>query len=71
MEVAEDIITICEHPLNFEAILKQLFDKYSLTMTYEQYVLVGSTVKSYLAWLKDKGKIITYFEDNILLWKSA
>ena len=71
MEVAEDIITICEHSLNFEAILKQLFDKYSLTMTYEQYVLVGSTVKSYLAWLKDKGKIVTYFEDNILLWKRA
>lgn len=71
MEVAEDIITICEHSLNFEAILKQLFDKYSLTMTYEQYVLVGSTVKSYFAWLKDKGKIVTYFEDNILLWKRA
>ena len=40
-------------------------------MTFEQYVLVGSTVKSYLAWLKDTGRLTALFEDNRLLWRRA
>ena len=40
-----------------------------LTLTFEQYVLVGSTVKSYLAWLKDTGRLTVLFEDNRLLWR--
>ena len=39
-------------------------------MNFEQYVLVGSTVRSYLSWLKDSGKLETQFENNILLWKA-
>ena len=38
-------------------------------MTYEQYVLVGSTVRSYLAWLKDTGRVEGRFEDNLLRWQ--
>ena len=39
-----------------------------LTMNFEQYVLIGSTVRSYLSWLKDQGKITAVFENNLLLW---
>ena len=38
-------------------------------MNFEQYVLVGSTVRSYLAWLKDTGKVTAFFEHNLLLWE--
>jgi len=48
--------------------LKQLFDDYGLAMTFEQYVLVGSTVRSYLAWLNDTGRLAVQFEDNMLMW---
>lgn len=34
------------------------------------YELVGSTVKSYLPWLKDGGQVQTEFRDN-LLWQKA
>ena len=51
-----------------ENLLQKLFEDYGLTMTYEQYVLVGSTVRSYLSYLKNKGDLDTYFEDNLLLW---
>ena len=37
-------------------------------MNFEQYVLVGSTVRSYLAWLKDTGKLRVEFDDGMLLW---
>ena len=38
-------------------------------MNLEQYVLVGSTVRSYLAWLKDSGGLNVLFENNMLLWQ--
>ena len=38
-------------------------------MDFQQYVLVGSTVRSYLSWLKDTGKLSAAFEDNLLLWR--
>lgn len=66
--VAEQIVAFCAKPLCFEMILQQLFAAYTLTMNFEQYVLVGSTVRSYLAWLKDTGRLKVLFEDHMLLW---
>lgn len=71
MEIAEKITDICKEPISFEAILQKLFTDYGLTMNFEQYVLVGSTVRSYLAWLKDTGRLNVLFEHNMLLWKSV
>lgn len=68
-EIANQIVEFCEEPLCFETILKKMFDEYSLVMNFEQYVLVGSTVRSYLAWLKDTGRLDAKFEDNMLLWE--
>ena len=68
-EVAERIVGLCAQPLSFEVILQRLFAAYQLTMNFEQYVLVGSTVRSYLSWLKDTGKLTAVFSDNLLLWE--
>lgn len=68
-EIAEKITEICKEPLCFEQILQKVFTEYNLTMTFEQYVLVGSTVRSYLTWLKDTNKIKAIFENNLLLWE--
>ena len=68
LEIAERITELCRNPLCFEEILQRLFAVYGLNMNFEQYVLVGSTVRSYLAWLKDTGKIDARFENNRLLW---
>lgn len=68
-EIADKICELCGQPLGFEEILQKLFADYGLTMNFEQYVLVGSTVRSYLAWLKDTGKLAARFEDNRLLWQ--
>ena len=68
-EVADRILSICEEPLYFEKILQEVFKGYGLAMNFEQYVLAGSTVRSYLSWLKDTGKLTTTFQDNMLLWQ--
>lgn len=69
LEIAEKITDICTQPLCFEAILQRLFCDYALDMNFEQYVLVGSTVRSYLSWLKNAGKLTVLFENNMLLWQ--
>jgi Zn-dependent hydrolases, including glyoxylases len=68
-EIADKLMEICEAPQFFEAILQRTFSDYNLEMNFEQYVLVGSTVRSYLSWLRDADKIEAYFKDNQLLWK--
>ena len=70
-EAAERILSICEKPIFFERILQEVFKGYGLTMNFEQYVLVGSTVRSYLSWLKDTGKMTAGFQDNMLLWQKV
>ena len=69
LEIADKITGICREPLCFEAILQKLFTDYGLTMNFEQYVLVGSTIRSYLAWLKDTDRVNVLFENNMLLWQ--
>jgi len=68
-EIAEKIMEICRGKLCFEQILQKLFTEYDLAMNFEQYVLVGSTVRSYLSWLKDTGRVSATFENNLLLWE--
>lgn len=68
-EIADRILSICREPICFERILQELFKSYGLTMNFEQYVLAGSTVRSYLSWLKDTGKLATEFQDNMLFWQ--
>ena len=70
-ETAEKILSLCRAPTTFERILQGLFAQYGLSMTFEQYALAGSTVRSYLAWLKDSGRLNAAFEDNMLVWERA
>lgn len=70
-EVAEHILSICGEPLCFEHILQKMFTVYGLGMNFEQYALVGSTIRSYLAWLKDDGRLTVEFDNNMLLWKKS
>ena len=70
-EVAEKILSICKEPIFFERILQEVFKGYGLSMNFEQYVLVGSTVRSYLSWLKDTGRLSAEFQGCMLLWQSV
>ena len=69
-QIAARILELCQTPMIFEDILQSLFQAFDLTMNFEQYVLVGSTVRSYLAWLHDMGKLDAQFEAARLIWKS-
>ena len=69
MEIAERILEFCAEPLNSEELIRRLFKHYGLTMNIQQHVLVGSTVRSYLGWLKDRGEVEFIFDDEMMLWQ--
>ena len=70
-EILDKLLEICKEPMHFELILKKVFEVFDLTMDHSQYVLIGSTVRSYLSYLSDQGKVECYVEDNMLLWKTV
>lgn len=70
-EIADRIVTLCGEGSEFDALLRRLFDGYALTMTFEQHALVGSTVRSYLAYLTENGRLRPRIEGNALLWGRA
>ncbi len=67
-EISDTIINILKEPMIFEKLLQKIFIHYNLEMNINQYALIGSTIKSYLSFLYDLGKIKYYFLDKELLW---
>ena len=63
------ILSLCAEASCFETVLRGVFHAYGLTLSMEQYVLVGSTVRSFLSWHKDAGRLQVHFTDNRLLWE--
>lgn len=69
-EVINKILSYCKNESTFEEVLKFIFDEYKLTMNPNQYVLIGSTIKSYLSYLYDEGKVEYEFRENRMVWKA-
>ena len=70
-ETAERILSICREALSGDDVIKKIFQAYGLGMNAQQYVLIGSTVRSYLSWLKDKGLLEIVIDDSMLLWRTV
>lgn len=68
-EILDKIYEFCENEMTFEEILQAIFQAYQLTMDANQYVLIGSTIKSYLAYLYDEDKITYEFKENKMVWR--
>ena len=71
LEIVDKVLELCAEPSSFESILKRIFDDYGLLMNFQQYALIGSTVRGYLAYLKDMGKLDVIIENNLLLWRRS
>lgn len=70
-EAEQRILALCETPVTFETLLKGIFDAYGLMMTAQQYVLIGSTIRSYLSSLYGRGKVRFTFAENEMRWQSG
>ena len=70
-EIEALLLALCAGGASFEQLIKGVFDHYGLTLDLSQYVLVGSTLRSYLAYLADEGRLEMRFADNRLCWHSV
>lgn len=67
--IAKRLAAMCSAPIGLDDLLQTVFTQFGLTMSFEQYALVGSTVRSYLAYLKNTGILTAFFDNNRLLWQ--
>lgn len=68
-EICDKICFLCEKETTFEDLQKKIFDIYGLKMNVNQYVLIGSTIRSYLSYLQEEGRVSYEFKDNKMFWK--
>ena len=70
LEICGVLLDFAREPRGFEDLLQMIFTHYQLTMDFNQYVLVGSTIRSYLSYLLDRGELEAEFADSRLLWRT-
>ncbi len=70
-DATEDIVSLAQ--MNIDKVY-QIAEKIICicqeATNFEQYALVGSTLRSYLSWVKEQGKLQVVIEDNMLFWKA-
>lgn len=64
----EEIKNLCKNGRTWEELLKEVFDLKSLDLDHGQYVLMGSTLRSYLSYLYDEREIEVNFIENRMVW---
>ncbi len=69
-EIIHLLLTLCKEGKNFEKILKEVFDYYHLNINETEFLVVGSTIKSYLSYLKNDGKITYKWIENQMIWET-
>jgi len=67
-EVGGIVLELCGAESSAEELVARLADRLGLMLNHTQYALLGSTLRSYLAWLADRGLIVSRIETNRLLF---
>lgn len=70
-EIENKIIKIYEKEHTFEELLAEIIDEYKITINATEYILIGSTIKSFLTYLYKQNKITYQFKNNKMMWKKA
>lgn len=68
MGVGDIITDLCQDAVPFDILLQKIFTVFGMTMTSEQHALIGSTVRSYLTWLRSESRVEAIIQDNIQYW---
>lgn len=71
LQIANTLLALCGAPRTFEELLQAVFAHYALHMDWNQFVLIGSTVRSYLAYLYNRQEVTARITDNRMIWERA
>ncbi len=65
-EIIDVILELLNEPLTIEDCVSRIFEHFKLKISYNKYLLITSTIRSYLSYLSNKKQIDKYFKDNKL-----
>lgn len=65
---ADRIEALCAGGIGIEALVCAVFKAYDLPMNAVQYALIGSTVRSYLSYLRAQGRVDVSFDEGGMRW---
>lgn len=67
-EIMDAIADICRQPVTTEGVLKRVCDLYQISLNVNQYLLVLSTIRSFLSYLWETGRLTSVFSHNEMKW---
>lgn len=65
------IVEILATPKTHEELLQAFCDKSEIKMRLSQFMLIGSSLRSYLTYLSSKGLVRWFFKDNKMYWQTT
>lgn len=65
-EICDLLLEILKSPHTVEEVVASVFEHYHLKISYNKYLLISSTIRSYLSYLSNAKKIDKKFMDNKL-----
>ncbi len=67
-EIMSKVQEACEKPASTEEVMERVCAVYGITLNMTQYVLVSSTIRSYLTYLYEEGLIDCEFKGHRMEW---
>jgi len=68
-EIITAVLSYCKGPTTFDEIISRMCKRYKIDLNFNQYALISNTIKSYLSYLYDEGKLEISFSDGNVFWK--
>ena len=70
-EVSGMVLDLCETPADMEEIANGIFNRCGVKVNCEKYILIMGIVRTYICWLKKRGRLECLVQDNRLLWRAV
>jgi glyoxylase-like metal-dependent hydrolase (beta-lactamase superfamily II) len=70
-EILSVVLSCCAEPASVEGIVTDVCTRYGMELDANQYVLVTSTIRSYLSYLESMGEVEKVLEGGRLLWQGG
>lgn len=69
-EIEEKLLEILAESLSFDDIAQRLCRGFDLSLNFSQFLVICSTIRSFLSYLVDSKKITHRMADNKMLWEA-
>lgn len=69
-DIEAKLLRILKKRTVFDEILAEICADFGIVLDYGQYALAGSTIRSFLSYLRNEGKAGFSFENNKMLWSA-